>query len=207
MGLICRLWTRSLRLDLSPEAEASIRNTDSPTVLLLWHNRLFVAGEIYRRFRRPRPLCSLVSASRDGAWLTALLQSYGILAIRGSSSRRSLTATREMLVRIGAGDDIAITPDGPRGPCYRAQPGAVLVARHADSPIILVSCSYPGIRPIRLRSWDRFYIPLPFTRVCLHIARYSSYKAMGLPAERDRAAAEIERRLIELAAERGSRGA
>jgi len=70
-GLLLRLWGRSLRFEVTPEDFARWTKRDEPIAIVLWHNRLFLAAEIVRRFRTGRPAYALVSASQDGAWLSA----------------------------------------------------------------------------------------------------------------------------------------
>ena len=87
----------------------------------------------------------------------------GIFAVRGSSNRGGSKAIRALVKKLRDGHDIGITPDGSQGPKYSAKPGGLLVARVANSPMLLLSFEYG--RNIKLKSWDRFVIPLPFSRV------------------------------------------
>jgi hypothetical protein len=105
----------------------------------------------------------LVSASPDGAWLAALFSTVGMGAVRGSSSRFGREAAEGMVEVLRAGHDAAITPDGPRGPCYRLKPGALVVARRTGTPILIIGAQFTAAW--RLRSWDRFYVPRPFSRI------------------------------------------
>jgi lysophospholipid acyltransferase (LPLAT)-like uncharacterized protein len=131
--------------------------------IVLWHNRLFLAAEIVRRFRQGRPAYALVSASQDGAWLTAFFSLAGLRTVRGSSSRLGREAASALVETLRAGHDVGITPDGPRGPCYELKPGGVIVARRTHAPVLLVGGEFASAW--RLSSWDRFYVPKPFSRV------------------------------------------
>jgi len=133
----------------------------------MWHNRLFLMAELFRRFRKERPLYALISASRDGAWLTDFFAIVGIQAVRGSSSRRGREALTALIEEIRAGHDLGITPDGPRGPCYEFKAGAVTVARRTRAPIALVGVAFESAW--ELRSWDRFIIPKPFSRTRAYV--------------------------------------
>jgi lysophospholipid acyltransferase (LPLAT)-like uncharacterized protein len=138
-----------------------------PVIFCLWHNRLALCVEIYFRFRRRQfvapGLAGLVSASRDGALLAAIFQRFGVQPVRGSSSRRGAQALRELTTWAERGYDLAITPDGPRGPRYVVAEGAVGLAQITALPVVPVS--YFLKWKIRLKSWDGFQIPLPFS-VC-----------------------------------------
>ena len=163
LSVLLRLWGATLRFKITPENHRLISKSDIPAVVIIWHNWLFVASEIIRRYRYHRLMYGLISASSDGAWLTAFLSFAGLKAIRGSSSYRAVTATRELVNQISAGNDIAITPDGPRGPRYQFKPGAALVARQAKAPVLLITGKFHNAW--RLKSWDRFYLPKPFSVV------------------------------------------
>lgn len=162
-GLLVRLWGMSLRFETAPEDFRNYTKKDEPVAIILWHNRLFLAAEIVRRFRQGRPAYALVSASQDGAWLTAFFALAGLQTVRGSSSRFGREAASALVGVLHTGNDIGITPDGPRGPCYDVKPGSVIVARRARVPMLLVGGEFRSA--LRLNSWDRFYLPMPFSRV------------------------------------------
>ena len=163
LGVIARLWAASLRFELSPESLEAITKKDTPLAFILWHNRLFLAGEIFKRYRRGRTLCALVSASKDGAWLAAFFDIIGIRSVRGSSSFNARESVRLLVSAMHGGHDIGITPDGPRGPMYDFKGGGMIVARRARATVILFGAEFESAW--RLRSWDRFYLPRPFSRV------------------------------------------
>lgn len=162
-GAVLRLWGRSLRMEASAEDLRAYTKNDVPVAIVLWHNRLFMAAEIVRRYRVGRPAYALVSASQDGAWLSAFFDMVGMRTVRGSSSRLGREAASALIEMLHAGFDVGITPDGPRGPCYDLKPGAIIVARRTRAPLLLVGVEFTSVW--RLRSWDRFCIPRPFSRV------------------------------------------
>ncbi len=139
---------------------------DEPVIFALWHNRLGLCMKVYESFVRPNHphdhLAALISASKDGAFLAAILQFFGVQAVRGSSSRRGAQALLELTSWAERGYDLAVTPDGPRGPCYVVQEGVMTLAQVTGLPIIPYSCRVRW--KIRVKSWDRFQIPLPFSR-------------------------------------------
>jgi lysophospholipid acyltransferase (LPLAT)-like uncharacterized protein len=141
------------------------RRDTGPMIFLFWHNRLALCVELYRRFRLPQNpvagMAALISASRDGAMLSDIFERFGVQPVRGSSSRRGAQALRELTTWSERGYDLAITPDGPRGPRYVLADGAVGLACVTGRPIILFS--YYLHWKITLNSWDAFQIPLPFS--------------------------------------------
>ncbi|MDR2429660.1 MAG: DUF374 domain-containing protein [Puniceicoccales bacterium] len=167
LALLVRLWLRTLRIHTRPADLRAWHDAPPGRLVILWHNRLLVAAELHRRHSPRTPISGLISASRDGAWLATFFRLLDIGAIRGSSSWRGAPATREILHRLHAGEDIGITPDGPRGPCYDWKPGFVQIAAAARCPIVLLGTHYHCAR--RLATWDRFYIPAPFSRVDLTV--------------------------------------
>lgn len=201
---LARLWTATLRLRMAPREEGWLRQTDQPMVIILWHNRLFLAGELFRRYRRARTLTALISASRDGAWLTEFFDRVGLRAVRGSSSKRALTATRELLAELRAGYDVGITPDGPRGPCYDFKPGAVLMAVAGHAPILLVSSHFHKGNAWRLNSWDGFWIPKPWARVTIRCRKLDPDQYRE-PGQREEAARQWRQRLFEITADESTR--
>ena len=140
-GLLLKLWGRSLRFDASPDDVRAYMKKDVPVAIVLWHNRLFLAAEIVRRYRQGRPAYALVSASQDGAWLTAFFSLAGMRTVRGSSSRLGREAATALVEVLKAGYDVGITPDGPRGPLYALKPGSIIVARRTRAPLLLVGAA------------------------------------------------------------------
>ena len=182
----------SLRFEASPEDVRNYSKRDEPVAMVLWHNRLFLAAEILRRYRQGRTPYALVSASQDGAWLTAFFSLMGLRAVRGSSSRLGREAASDLVEVMRAGYDIGITPDGPRGPRYELKPGAIIVPRRTGAPLLLIGGEFASTW--RLRSWDRFYLPKPFSRVRMRCELVANDQL----ANRDAAAARIQARLLAL---------
>jgi hypothetical protein len=192
LALLVRLWGRSLRFEVAPADLANITRRDKPVTIILWHNRLFLAAEIVRRFRQGRPTYSLVSASKDGAWLDAFFSMFGIRTVRGSNHRLGREAVLALIAKLRAGDDIGITPDGPRGPCYEFKAGAFVVTRRAGATALLVGGRFSSAR--RFKSWDGFFLPRPFSRVQIRCAAVpaAELRAEGMTVEL------IQQRLREL---------
>jgi len=157
--LVERVVTASLRCQWRDHSGLANSNVGQPVIFCLWHNRLAISMLVHRR--HPRKLAALVSASKDGALLAAILGRFGVEQIRGSSSRRGPQALLELTSHARKGYDLAITPDGPRGPRYVVQQGVIALAQITGLPIIPVTCNTK--RKVCLKSWDRFQIPLPFS--------------------------------------------
>ena len=140
--------------------------TPGPAIYCVWHNRLALCMPLYWDYVKKRNntpgMAAMVSASRDGGFLTGILECFGVQPVRGSSSRRGPQALLELTTWAERGYDLAITPDGPRGPVYVVQEGVMSLAQLTGLPIVPVS--YHLSWKIQVKSWDRFQIPLPFAR-------------------------------------------
>lgn len=135
-------------------------------IFVFWHSRLFYLVYYYM-LRAPRcKVCMLVSMSRDGDYGAALVRRLKQEVVRGSSSRGGQAAVRNLVSRIASGSNVAITPDGPRGPALTVSEGVVKLAQMTGARIIPVS--YSASRRFLLKSWDRFIVVKPFGRV--HVA-------------------------------------
>jgi len=163
-----------------------------PVIYAFWHNRILaITAAFLRVYPRDRHgVLVLTSASKDGMWLGALTERLGMGSVRGSSSRRGATAMRELIEKVEQGHDIAITPDGPRGPRYELGPGMIYLAQRARIPIIPIHARFG--RHWRLKTWDGFCIPKPFSRIDVTLA-----PAVTVPAELGEAEFEAGRRKIE----------
>ena len=175
----------------------------NPAIFCIWHNRLSLCLEVRRRYLRQfhpdTQLGVLVSASNDGALLSVVLKSYGVHPVRGSSSRRGSQAMKELITLQRKGYDLALTPDGPRGPKYKVQGGVISLGQLTGNPIVPVSLNFSS--KWTLNSWDAFQIPKPFSRcrVCfgepIHVARDSSAE------EREDLIRQLEAQLLTLGKE------
>jgi lysophospholipid acyltransferase (LPLAT)-like uncharacterized protein len=115
-------------------------------IFAIWHNRLALSLSTYNRYVRRRDpsrrMAAMVSASRDGGMLARVLELFEVQPVRGSTSRRGPQALRELTGWAERGYDLAITPDGPRGPCYQVQEGVISLAQLTGLPIVPAS---PGL--------------------------------------------------------------
>src|SRR5208337_3970661 len=169
----------------------------SPVAGALWHRGLFIAAHFFRDQR----IVVMVSRSRDGDGIEAVLSALGFAGSpRGSSSRGGASALRRQVELVRAGRSAALLCDGPRGPARVAKAGVVALARAAGVPIQPVGLS---ARPcLRFGSWDTTLLPLPFARVVVVFGRPVLVQA-GMTAEQ----VEHTRLEIEQAVERVTREA
>jgi lysophospholipid acyltransferase (LPLAT)-like uncharacterized protein len=168
-----------------------------PAIFCIWHNRLALSLEVYRlylcRIGREAQMAAMVSASKDGGLLARVLELNSVQPVRGSTSRRGRQALLELITWSERGYDLAITPDGPRGPCYVVQDGVISLSQISGLPIIPVS--YHLTWKIHVKSWDRFQIPLPFGRCRVSIGEPLHVPREASEEEREKLRRELERRL------------
>lgn len=171
--LATQAYAKTLRMRWDSGSPFSLNELNGPVIACLWHNRLLLCMEAYQQHRKRQDLgkglAALISASKDGAFLAAILECFGVQPVRGSSSRRGPQALLELTSWAERGYALAITPDGPRGPRYIVQEGVMSVAQLTGLPIL--PFSFHAHRKIRLKSWDGFQIPLPFSRCDLRLGK------------------------------------
>ncbi len=127
-------------------------------IVVFWHSRLLLTPFAYMG----KDLNVLISSHGDGEMMADVAKGFGFRLVRGSSTKGGMEALREM-VRLGRGNsDMALTPDGPRGPAEEVKPGVAHVARITGCPILPLS--FASSRSRRFNSWDRFLLPYPFSR-------------------------------------------
>jgi lysophospholipid acyltransferase (LPLAT)-like uncharacterized protein len=132
----------------------------------------------------------LVSHSKDGEFVSRVLQCFGAHVTRGSSSRGGAQALREIVRKVRGGYHAALTPDGPRGPRYHVQPGIVAVAQKTGAAIVPVTYSARWKKVFR--SWDAFLIPLPFSRIVVIYGQPIYVPASASPAVFEAKRHEVE---------------
>src|SRR6059036_211951 len=143
----------------------ALRESRRPFVFVLWHSRILPL--LYRH--RGEDVVMLISRHRDGGYLADLGVRWGYRSVRGSTQRGGEVGLLGIVRALEGGAVVAITPDGPRGPAERVQPGAIAAAQHAGVPIITV-----GARPSSawyLGSWDRMCIPKPLSAIDIVYSR------------------------------------
>lgn len=138
-----------------------LRQRRVPVVLALWHGQMLVP----LWHHRGQGIAILISEHRDGEIIAQVAHALGLRTVRGSTSRGGGRALVGLTRELTAGHDIAVTPDGPRGPVESFAAGTVVAAQRAGAPIVAIGVHAP--RAWRLRSWDRFLIPKPFSRVTI----------------------------------------
>lgn len=200
--LFYRLWCSTLRINqVGREKADSLWEKGTPMVVPIWHDELFTLIHTRKNLK----LVTVVSQSRDGEYLAGLLESLHIKTARGSSSRGGLGALlKAARIMRDEGRSCVITVDGPKGPRHVAKQGAIILA-HRTPALIQPIRLFPE-RAIVFRSWDRFQLPVPFSKV--HIVFGDPYGLQAKTLDEESLEAErleLERRLAAIMPPAGAR--
>jgi lysophospholipid acyltransferase (LPLAT)-like uncharacterized protein len=191
---LARIVTATLRYRWHDDS-GYFTTASAPAIYATWHNRLVLSMPAYygyaRKHSRSCGMAALVSASKDGGFLAAILECFKVHPVRGSSSRRGPQALLELTTWAERGFDLAITPDGPRGPRYQVQEGVMSLAQITGLPIIPFSCWLKW--KLQVNSWDKLQIPLPFSTCDMRIG-----KSIHVPREATDEQRELLRQQLEM---------
>jgi lysophospholipid acyltransferase (LPLAT)-like uncharacterized protein len=176
---------------IGQEKVDEIRSQGKRVCYALWHGRLLALTYTHRN----QGTRILISQHRDGEFISRIVERMGYSPARGSSTRGGVKAVLDM-VKNSKNYDLAITPDGPRGPRHRVQAGAAYISSRSGLALIPISCSaHPAWI---LKSWDRFMIPKPFSRVVIMIANPITISPQVDEQELHRKSSLLEQTLVEL---------
>lgn len=156
-------WARTLRFEIDDRAGLIGTAASKNYIGAMWHNRLLLLPYVLKRFAPERRGAALISPSRDGELIAILVKHFGFDVVRGSSSSGGTRAMMQLTDVIASGRDVAITPDGPRGPVYELGAGMILLAQRSGADVLPMNLEYSACW--RVASWDRFILPRPFARV------------------------------------------
>lgn len=169
---------------------------DKGFILAFWHSRLLMGATIRRE--ADRPVHMLISAHRDGEIIAKAVKGFGVELIRGSAAdpkkpeknKSGAPAIAAMIEALAAGAIVGMTPDGPRGPAEIAKIGAVKLAAFSGAPIL--PAAYSASRGPRLKTWDKFLLAAPFSRIA-----FAARPPIHVERQADAAALETARALLE----------
>lgn len=151
-----------------------------------WHNQQLFLLYPYKG----QKIAALISQSSDGEYIARVLPHFGMLAVRGSTTRGGARALIKLLQAARKGYRPMLTPDGPRGPIYTVQPGILFLAKKLGWPILPVGTALS--HKFKAGSWDKMRVPLPFGKTA-----FTYGKAIWVKSEEDfdRAAKELQAEL------------
>jgi hypothetical protein len=186
-AFLVRILDRTLRYEVVVEPGAAPAMPPGRQVWCLWHRSLIACLCYFHRDYAPTVL---ISRSFDGELIARSVERLGYRTARGSSSRYGASGLLALARAAESGDPVVFTADGPRGPLYRVKAGAAKLAEMTGWPIGIFY-AHPQ-RAWLLRSWDRFIIPKPFSRVAISYAREVAPPASDAPEALEATRLEIE---------------
>ncbi|MFT7823828.1 MAG: lysophospholipid acyltransferase family protein [Sulfurimonas sp.] len=136
-------------------------------IIACWHGELLLIPQIYRHIHKTQPASGIISRHFDGEIIARILNYFHIMPLRGSSSKGAKQVLLEAFRTLKKGNDILLTPDGPRGPRHKVSDGALALAIRGKLPLCTIN--FTCDRYWQLNSWDRFVIPKPFSRIDIYI--------------------------------------
>ena len=160
-------------------------------IIACWHSDLLMIP-VYRHLRPHRAASAIISQHKDGEIVAKVLSYLSIKPLRGSSRKGARKVLLEAFRAIERGEEVQISPDGPKGPRYHINDGAVVLAQRGDLPIMTIG--YRADRYWQMRSWDKFVIPKPFARIDFYIG---SISVTGM--EREEAKLLLQEKMMEYA--------
>jgi lysophospholipid acyltransferase (LPLAT)-like uncharacterized protein len=193
---LLKLWNRTLRYEIDDRAQIVGQPVRENFIGALWHNRLLIFPLVLRRFFPNRQGAALISASHDGDLLTDAIHRFGFDVVRGSSSRMGASALLQLSNELSSKRDVVITPDGPRGPAYELGQGIVFLAQTTGARVLPLNLEYSSCW--RVKSWDRFVIPKPFSKVRVIIGEPQQMRSTVTPEEFERERLRLQDAMMSL---------
>jgi lysophospholipid acyltransferase (LPLAT)-like uncharacterized protein len=154
-----------------------------PFILAMWHGQLLMQALNYRKFKKDGKIKVIVSQHRDGQTIRKVVSHLGVGAIEGSSTRGGAKALINAIKSIKNGIDVAITPDGPKGPIYEVADGIVAISQKTNAKIL--TCSIKPSKYWQMNSWDKFIIPKPFGKIDFYISDPFSIEGLSMEESKE----------------------
>ncbi|HVI83579.1 MAG TPA: lysophospholipid acyltransferase family protein [Chthoniobacterales bacterium] len=193
---LLQVLARTIRYEIDDRAGVIGKPVTRNYIAALWHNRLLLISFVLKRFFPQRPGAGLISASHDGDLIADVTRRFGFDVVRGSSSRMGASAVLELGQVLASGRDVLITPDGPRGPAYELGPGIIFLAQRTAAPVVPVNMEYSSCW--RAKSWDRFIIPTPFSKVRVIIGQPQEIRSTSSDKEFERERLRLQNLMMSL---------
>lgn len=160
-GLLGALFLTTRARRIGREHYERFRAEGRPVVFVFWHGQLLPLVHYHRN----EGVVVLVSEHADGEYITRVIERHGFGTVRGSSTRGGIRGLKGLVRAAREGHDLALTPDGPRGPYGVLKPGALAAAQMTGAPVIPLAVGASS--GWRFRSWDGFLVPKPLSRITI----------------------------------------
>jgi lysophospholipid acyltransferase (LPLAT)-like uncharacterized protein len=184
---------KTLKIEwMGEENLVPIRKKNESVIYAFWHGRMLMLAYSHRRLK----VHVLISQHRDGEYIARIIRRLGFVPVRGSTTRGGSKALFEMCEKTASGFDVAVTPDGPKGPGFQVHPGTVFIAQRSRMPIVPITSSAEN--RWTLSTWDRFIIPKPFSKAVVMLGIPVHVPVESTSEELEDIRAGFEKQLMEL---------
>lgn len=148
-------------------------------VILFWHGRLALMPFVYKKMGiKEKKAYVMISHHKDGEIIARNIAFFGLNTLRGSTSKGALALLRQSFKILDQGDDIIITPDGPRGPFHSISDGSVMIALKKQTPLYLLN--YEASSFWEFKSWDKMILPKPFSKITYRLSEEIKIQNLNL---------------------------
>jgi lysophospholipid acyltransferase (LPLAT)-like uncharacterized protein len=176
---------------------------DQPLIIVFWHNRLMMIPYVALRAKKLNSAYNfliLASRNKDGKFVRKVMSKFKLATIAGSSAKKrqknkgiDLVTFRKLFKSLKAGTSLALTPDGPRGPNQKINGELIEISKISGVPILPIS--YSTSCYIKLNSWDKFFIPLPFSTICYSFGKVFEVSRSASKEEVNQIRFEVEKEM------------
>ncbi len=178
LPFIMQLYVRFVYFTSKKNFYHPLIDAEKTYVVSFWHGELLMQSFNYHKLKPTGTVKAMISEHRDGEAITKMVEYLNIGSVRGSSSKGGLKALINAIKELKSGVEVAITPDGPRGPRHSVADGIVAIAKKTQSEILILN--YKPTSYWQLKSWDKFVIPKPFGTINFYISEPFSVNDMEM---------------------------
>jgi lysophospholipid acyltransferase (LPLAT)-like uncharacterized protein len=170
-----RLLFATYRLRVKLDSDISEDFSKNIGVFYFWHQQIFAASYFLMKIRAAKHC--IVSSSGDGRIAGGVIELFGYDVIYGSAFKNTIRVTRQALRILKNNQSFCIVGDGSRGPAFELKKGVPFLAVKANKPLFFIQCSSSRYFTFK-KSWDKFQIPLPFSKINIHVSRRDAHALM-----------------------------
>jgi len=186
LGMTLKIeWVGEENLDI-------LRKEKKSVIYAFWHGRMLIPAYSYRN----QKIHVLISQHRDGEIIARIIHHLGFVSVRGSTTRGGSKALFEMCEKTASGFDVAVTPDGPKGPGFQVHPGTIYIAQRSGMPMVPITNSAKN--RWTLSSWDRFLIPKPFSKAVIMLGKPIYVPVESTSQQLEKIRTDLEKELRQL---------
>lgn len=186
---LANLLIRLIYLTCKAEFKLAASYPNEPLIIGFWHGELLMQPFLYKKIRAKHKVSTMISEHFDGEVLAKTMFYFGFDTVRGSSSKGGAKVLIEAIKKLKNGSDIALTPDGPKGPRHSMADGIVVLAQKTNTKIVIFG--YQATDFWQLKSWDKFVIPKPFSKITFFADKILDVNALSMEDAKELVKAEM----------------